>query len=218
MAIFDQIPFIKRDNRRTAFANDQIGNLQILFFKRDRCIKHDDNNLSKANRTQAIGNGKLFELFLRARFAAQTGSVEKLDVASAPFPVNGNRVTRDTGFRAGQQTVFAKHRIDHGGLARIRTSNNGYAQWLGCIVFRYDFFIRVFDIIAYQLTDCLRREDFIGCFFFTLICKDALFAQKLDNRVAQIRHALTMLSRDRARLTQTKLESIIKARLRTACF
>ncbi len=109
-----------------------------------------------------------------------------------PFPVDRNRVTCNARFRAGQQAIFAEHRVDHRGLARIRASDNGNAQRLGGIIGRDDFFIRVFDVITDQLADSLRREDLVCGFRFLLIGKDAFFAEKFDNGVAQVGHALTM--------------------------
>ncbi len=60
LAVFDQIPLVKRDDRRAAFADNKIGDLQILLFKRNRRIENDDNHFGKADSTQAIGDRKLF--------------------------------------------------------------------------------------------------------------------------------------------------------------
>lgn len=178
LPVLDQIPFVECDDRCPAFTDDEIGNLQILLFKRDRRIEHDDDDFRKTDRTQAVSNRKLFELFLHARLAAQTGSIEQLDLAATPFPIHRDRVTGDACFRSGQQAVFAEHRIDERRLASVGSADNGDPQRLGRIIGRDFFFIRVFDVIADQFTDSLRRENLVGNFLFLLVGEDALFAQK----------------------------------------
>ena len=96
----------------------------------------------------------------------------------------------DTGFRTGEQPVFAKHGIDESGLAGVGAADNRDAQRLRCIIGRDIVGVGIIDIIADQFIERARNRrdgngDAIVCIvLFVLVRKDALFAHDLDNGIA----------------------------------
>ncbi|ESY17342.1 hypothetical protein X750_22630 [Mesorhizobium sp. LNJC394B00] len=123
-----------------------------------------------------------------------------------PVPVDRDGIAGDAGFRAGQKPLLADQRVDQRRLAGIGTADDGDAHRLGVVIGRFG--VGIGDVLADQH---LAGGDVLGLVFF--LAEGAVFAQRLDHRVAQIGHALAVLGRDRDRLAEAEFPGLQHAAL-----
>ena len=119
LAVEFQIPFIDADNERTAFAFNQIRQLDILLVKRATRVNQQHHNLGKFYCAKPVGNRQLFQLFRHAGLAPHASGIPQGNSAprirrtsTVPNPVDGNAVARDASLRPRQQTVCAKQPVN----------------------------------------------------------------------------------------------------------
>ena len=131
MLVCLKIPLVDRDHHSAALAFGQVGNAQILLFKRNLGIQQHNNDFGEFYRPQAVTDAEFFQLFLNFRFFAHTGGVKDPHRYVIPDSTQGNRVTGDASFGAGQQTVLSHDLIDQRRLTRVRPTDNSHLQRLG---------------------------------------------------------------------------------------
>src|SRR5690606_30969134 len=128
--------------------------------------------------------------FRDARLAPEARRVDEAQLAPAPFEIRGDGITREARFRPGQETFLAEQRVDQRRLARIGTPDDGDPDGARVGIFGFD-----------QLVGSL-----------TLHCRCPIYKSKCHQHLRnELEDALAMLSRDRVRLAEPKLEAFVDA-------
>ena len=70
------IPFIDGDHHGAAFALGQIGDAQVLLFKRNSCVQQNHDHFGKFHRPQPIADRQFFDLILNLCLFAHASRVE----------------------------------------------------------------------------------------------------------------------------------------------
>jgi hypothetical protein len=99
-----------------------------------RGVHDQHHDLGEGDGADGVLGGELFQLLLNLRLLAQAGSVDQAHLLVAPDPVDRDGVARDARFRTGQQTLLADQAVDQGGLAGVRTADDGQADRLVVVV------------------------------------------------------------------------------------
>ena len=124
LGVFNPVPFCQHIDKATAFAGDQIGNLQVLLLESLVGIHHQKADFGKPNGAQRIGNRQRLKLFLYFGLTPHPGGIHQANRPPVPHPIHADGVARDPGFRPRQQALFANKRIDKSRLTRIWPSDD----------------------------------------------------------------------------------------------
>ena len=108
----DQVPLVDRDDDRTPFPLDKIGNADVLFFKWRLRVDQNDHDFGETDGIERIGNGKLFELLFDPRTAAHSCRVVNAKMFSLPVEIDGDCIAGNAGFRAGQKPLLSDQPVD----------------------------------------------------------------------------------------------------------
>ena len=116
----DEVPFVEADDERPALAARR-GRRCVRSCFSNGIVASSSTTTTSAKRTarSASATDELFQLVLDAGALAQARRVEELDCASAPVPVDRDRVAGDAGLGAGQQAVLAEDAVDQRRLAGV---------------------------------------------------------------------------------------------------
>ena len=196
-AVLDQIPLVEADDDRPPLAFAEVDDCQVLLLEGDRRIQQDDHDLGEFHRTNGICRREFLDLVLDSGALAQAGSVENLDLATAPFPVEADGIASDARFRPGQKAFLIKHGVDKGRFARVRAADDSDADRPGNIV------LGAFLILAER-----RQAGFLArvCFRFCLH-----FGRHVDHgpeRVVEFPHAVAVFGGDRHRFAEAKFVGV----------
>ncbi len=138
LAIGDEIPPGEGDDDGAALLLDEVGDLEVLLLEGLAGIDGEDHHLGEANGAQRIADGELLQLRLDARLATKAGGIEQAERLAAPGPVDGDGVTGDAGFRAGQQPLLAEDTVDQRRLADVRPADDSDAErWASALPFGF---------------------------------------------------------------------------------
>ena len=125
-----KIPFVDRHHHGATLGLGEIGDAQVLHFKRNIDIQQHHDDLGKAHGTDAIGHRQLFQLVGNPRLFAHAGGVENLDRRVHPRGAHRDGIPRDARFRPGQQPVRTQYLVDQRRFSRVRTTDHRNLQRL----------------------------------------------------------------------------------------
>ncbi len=92
---------------------------------------HDQqHHLGEGDGFQAVLHRQPLELLLDLGLPAHARRVDQAHALAVPFPVDGNGVAGDAGFRAGEQAVLADQAVDQGRLSGVGPADHGDADGL----------------------------------------------------------------------------------------
>ncbi len=128
LLVFHPIPFVERNDKRTALLLHEIGYLQILLLERRLGIDDQNHHFGKADGAQGIGDRELFKPVVDPGFLAQSGGVPQLDRLSLKGPVGGDGVPRDARFGTGEHAFLSQERVDERRFAGIGPADDGKPQ------------------------------------------------------------------------------------------
>gem|GEM_PF-4239642 len=106
-----------------------------------------------------IGHGHALQLLGHIGALAHACGVDQADLADflrlgiGPLPIDRNGVTRNAGFRAGEQAVLAEDAVDESRLARVRTADDRQLERPAQQCFLILFFreLRLFGLERFQV-------------------------------------------------------------------
>ena len=128
LRILDQVPFCENKDDRPPFPLDQIGDLEILDFKRVGGVHDKQHHLCEGDGPYGVCSGKLFQPLLNLRLTAQTCGVHQSYRPPVPGPVHGDRIPGDPRLRTRQETILSDQAVDQCRLPRIWTPHDGDPQ------------------------------------------------------------------------------------------
>jgi hypothetical protein len=126
--VFHDVPLGDAEHQAAAFAQGELGDLQILFLEGLARVHHQHDDVGEADRVRGLGGRHPLELFLHLGALAEAGGVDQADLAILPAPRHLHAVARDAGFRPGDEAVVLQQRVDQRRLARVRAADKGEAH------------------------------------------------------------------------------------------